>query len=115
MMLFFLSHFRHRSYEINRIGEIIELERPLDVFLLEFPLRNLFQALLQLACFHQISHTVEMSNTPKLFCNAESRAFFASATKGRFQAIWRAIRARPSRIPKHVAPAWRVHASVVSA
>src|SRR6266496_1260686 len=45
MMFFFLGHFGHGIYEINRIGKIIKLKSALDVFLLQLPFRDLFHAI----------------------------------------------------------------------
>ena len=44
MMLLFLRHFRDRIHKIDRLGEVIELKRALDMFLLELPFRDFFQA-----------------------------------------------------------------------
>ena len=51
MMLLVLSHFGDAVDEIDRLGELVEFESPLDMLLLELPLRDLFQAVFQLVRF----------------------------------------------------------------
>jgi len=76
MMLFVLSHFDDGVYKINSAGKIIELEGAFDVLLLQFPFRDFLQADFCFIPFDQISHNRTTSNTPKSFCNGESKLFF---------------------------------------
>jgi hypothetical protein len=76
MMFLFVGHFRHRVHEINRIGKIIELKRAFDVLLLQFPFRDLFHSLFELALFDEVSHNGTTSNTRKSFCNAKTSGRF---------------------------------------
>src|SRR5436305_13993122 len=68
MVLFFLRYVSHCIHKINRIGEIVELERALDVLFLELPLGHFFQPHFCFIGFDQIRHIGQTSNTRKLFC-----------------------------------------------
>src|SRR5947208_9772788 len=83
MVFFLLGHLRDRVDEIDRVLEIIELKGPLDMLLLQFPLRDFFHPLLQLACFNQVGHNGRTSNTRKSFCNAESRVFLPQSFRAK--------------------------------
>ena len=72
MMFFVLCHLGNGVYEIDRIGEVVELEGAFNVFFLQLPFRNLFHSLLKLACFDQVSHNGTTTITRKLFCNVKS-------------------------------------------
>src|SRR5881398_333948 len=76
MVFLFLGHFGHCVYEINRIGKIIELKRSFDVLLLQFPFRDFFHSLFELALFDEVSHNGTTSNTRKSFCNAKTSGCF---------------------------------------
>src|ERR1700682_4479018 len=43
MMFLVLGNFRDPIHEIDRFGKVVELERALDMLLLQLPLRDLFQ------------------------------------------------------------------------
>ena len=75
MVFFFLGHFRHGIYEIDRIRKIIKLKSALDMFLLQFPFWDLFHAIFKVRSFDQVSHNGTTSNTRKSFCNAKSSGF----------------------------------------
>jgi len=84
MVFFFVCHFGHCVYEIDRIGKIIELKRAFDVLLLQFPLRDFFHSLLELALFDEVCHNGTTSNTRKSFCNAKTSGSFFAAQTGLF-------------------------------
>src|SRR6516225_7072202 len=73
-MFFFLSHLSDPVDKIDRIDKIIEFESALDLVFLQFPFRDLFHAILQLALFDQVSHNGTTSITRKSFCNGKSSA-----------------------------------------
>ena len=73
-MFFFLSHLSDPVDKIDRIDKIIEFESALDLVFLQFPFRDLFHSVLELALFDQVSHTGTTSITRKSFCNAKSSA-----------------------------------------
>src|SRR3954447_18974961 len=73
-MFFFLSHLRDPVHKIDRIDKIIEFESALDLVFLQFPFRDLFHAILELALFDQVSHNGTTSITRKSFCNGKSSA-----------------------------------------
>jgi hypothetical protein len=75
MMFLILGHFGDGVDEIDRLGEVIELERALDVFLLELPFRHLLEAVFQVVGFDQLSHNGGTFNTPKTFCNGHPQVF----------------------------------------
>src|SRR5215467_10632877 len=77
-MLFFLSHLSNPVHKIDRIHKIIEFESALDLVLLQFPFRDLFHAILELALFDQVSHNGTTSITRKSFCNGKSSAYKSS-------------------------------------
>src|SRR5438874_2603860 len=68
MVLFFLRHFSDGVHKIDCVGEIVELERALDVLFLQLPLGHLFQSNFCFIGFDQIRHIGRMSNTRNLFC-----------------------------------------------
>src|ERR1700730_7088508 len=76
MVFLVFGHLGHGVHEIDGVGKVVELERPLDVLLLQLPLGDLFHSLFQLGGFDQVSHNGTTSNTRKLFCNDESSLFF---------------------------------------
>ena len=78
MVFFFISHFGHSIYEIDRIGKIIKLKSALDMFLLQLPFRDLFHAIFEVRSFDQVSHNGTTSNTRKSFCNAKSTGFLVT-------------------------------------
>src|SRR5712691_2279516 len=82
MMLLVFCHLGHGVHEIDGVGKIIELERPLDVLFLQLPLGDLFHSLFQLGGFDQVGHIGTTSNTRKLFCNDESSLFFWLLSRG---------------------------------
>src|SRR5262252_8216797 len=71
-MFFFLSHLSDSVHKIDRVDKIIEFESALDLVFLQFPFRDLFHAILQLALFDQVSHNGTTSITRKSFCNGKS-------------------------------------------
>src|SRR6476469_8837885 len=73
-MFFFLSHLSDPVDKIDRIDKIVEFESALDLVFLQFPFRDLFHSILELALFDQVSHTGTTSITRKSFCNAKSSA-----------------------------------------
>src|SRR5437763_1113222 len=93
MVFLFLGHFGHCVYEINRIGKIIELKRAFDVLLLQFPFRDFFHSLLELALFDGVSHNGTTSNTRKSFCNAKTSVCFYAVHPERAQ--------RSREVPQH--------------
>src|SRR5882724_7222480 len=100
MVFFFFRYFGHGIHEIDRIGKIVKLKRALDMLFLQLPLRNLFHALFQVACFDQVSHNGTTSNTRNLFCNRENRRvlFVTPATaSGADFASWKACTAAKGR------------------
>ena len=76
MMLFVFRDLSHRIYKVDRIGKLIELERPLDVLLLQLPFWNLFQAGFQLVRFDQVSHNRERVTPQNAFANEIVRPSF---------------------------------------
>jgi hypothetical protein len=81
MVLFFLRHLGHCIHKINRIREIVELERALDVLFLQLPLGHFFQPHFCFIGFDQIRHIGQTSNTRKLFCK---RRFMLRQKSGRW-------------------------------
>src|SRR5512132_201043 len=77
-MFFFLSHLSDPVHKIDRIDKIIEFESALDLIFLQFPFRDLFHAILELALFDQVSHNGTTSITRKSFCNGKSSAYKSS-------------------------------------
>ena len=80
MVLFFLRYLGHCIHKINRIREIVELERPLDVLFLQLPLGHFFQPHFCFIGLDQIRHLGQTSNTRKLFCK---RRFMLRQKSGR--------------------------------
>src|SRR5439155_7047313 len=76
MVFLFLGHFGHCVYEINPIGKIIELKRAFDVLLLQFPFRDFFHSLLDLASSQKACHNRTTTNPRKSFCNAKTSGIF---------------------------------------
>jgi hypothetical protein len=74
VVFFFLSHLSDPVHKIDRIDKIIEFESALDLVFLQFPFRDLFHAILELALFDQVSHNGTTSITRKSFCNGKSSA-----------------------------------------
>src|SRR4029453_19226963 len=74
MMFFFLSHLGHSVHKNDCIDKIIEFESAFDTVFLQFPFRDLFHAILELALFDQVSHNGTTSITRKSFCNGKSSA-----------------------------------------
>ena len=126
MVLFFFRYFGHGIHEIDRIGKIVKLKRALDMLFLQLPLRDLFHALFQVACFDQVSHNGTTSNTRNPFCNRENRRvlFVTPATaSGADFASWEACAAakgrefcagflRNRKLPwRSRAPAWKAAAN----
>src|SRR6266851_8343651 len=111
MVFFFLRHFGHCVYEINRIGKIIELKRAFDVLLLQFPFRDFFHSLFELALFDEVSHNGTMSNTRKSFCNAKTSGCFCG---GHPEGI-AAEKNRPVALPKGESAGFFDYASLRSA
>src|SRR5690242_13345460 len=77
-MFFFLSHLSDPVHKIDRIDKIIEFESALDLILFQFPFRDLFHAILELALFDQVSHNGTTSITRKSFRNGKSSAYKSS-------------------------------------
>src|SRR4029077_5421344 len=80
VMFFFLSHLSDPVDKIDRIDKVIEFESALDLIFLQFPLRDLFHAILELALFDQVSHNGTTSITRKSFCNGKSSALKSEYT-----------------------------------
>src|SRR2546430_17678130 len=78
MMFFFLSHLSHPVDKIDRIDKVIEFESALDLVFFQFPFRDLFHSILELALFDQVSHNGTTSITRKSFCNGKSSAYKSS-------------------------------------
>ncbi len=76
MVLLFLRHFSDSVHKIDCVGEIVELERALDVLFLQLPLGHLLQSNFCFIGFDQIRHIGRMSNTRNLFCK---RRLFAGS------------------------------------
>src|SRR2546421_4586124 len=72
MMFFLLSHLSHPVDKIDRIDKVIEFESALDLVFFQFPFRDLFHAILELALFDQVSHNGTTSITRNSFCNGKS-------------------------------------------
>src|SRR4029453_16164479 len=77
-MFFFFCHLGDPVHKIDRIDKIVEFESALDLVFLQFPFRDLFHAVLELALFDQVSHTGTTSITRKSFCNGKSSAYKTS-------------------------------------
>src|SRR6266436_6139145 len=109
MMFFFLSHLSHSVHKIDRIDKIIEFESALDLVCLQFPLRDLFHAILELALFDQVSHNVRTSITRKSFCNGKSSALkiqHSAKSFGRIEDLYRTparLLGQPGPIAQHIA------------
>src|SRR5438270_14021922 len=94
MMLFFLSHLSHSVHKIDRIDKIIEFESALDLVFLQFPFRDLFHAILELALFDQVSHTGTTSITRNSFCNGKSSVLkiqYSAKSFSRIEHVYRTL------------------------
>jgi hypothetical protein len=81
MVFLVLGHLGDAVDEIDRFGELVKFERPLDMLLLKLPFRDLLQAVFQFVRFEEIGHDGNTSNTPFCFCNGESPPFFSPVAR----------------------------------
>jgi hypothetical protein len=57
------------------------------VLLLQFPFRDFFHSLLELALFDEVCHNGTTSNTRKSFCNAKSSVIFSRSIAAQLNGI----------------------------
>ena len=60
MVIVLLGDLGDAVDELHRLREVVELERPLDVFLVEVPLGELLQPVLDVVGFEQVGHGVSV-------------------------------------------------------
>src|SRR3954468_19855239 len=81
MMFLVFRYFGDPVYKADGLGEVIELERALDVLLLEFPFRHLLQSRFCLFGLQQVSHKGERVTPSNLFAMENRRSFFRDAAR----------------------------------
>ena len=82
MMLLVLGHFGDAVDEIDRFGELVEFESPLDMLLLELPLRDLFRRFFSSSALISSAITATRVTLRFAFAMANPSGFFGPISPG---------------------------------